>query len=111
MPTEFKKPGLLVVEGMDEWNFFGKLLEYMGVTGIVDIKNTEGISNYKKYIPTIRYGTGFPLIEKIAVTRDADENAGDAFRSVTGILIKAGFKPPERPGEFSNGRPAMRLEV
>ncbi|UCH93823.1 MAG: hypothetical protein JSV88_26635 [Candidatus Aminicenantes bacterium] len=86
-------------------------MEYIGILDSVDIRCSEGKDNFKNLMPGFKFVTGFKNIEKIAVIRDADENAKDAFKSVTGVLKKAGFQSPKRPGEFSSGCPSLGVFI
>jgi hypothetical protein len=111
MPEPFKKTRLLAVEGDDEVNFFEKLLGYMSISHLVDIRKSGGKDQFKDLMPAFTLTRGFRNIEMIAVIRDADKNAKDAFRSVTGILNKIGLKSPGSPGQFSNGIPAVGIFI
>ncbi|MCK5059395.1 MAG: hypothetical protein KAT34_22285 [Candidatus Aminicenantes bacterium] len=77
----------------------------------MDVREIEGKDQFKKTLPAFIVTSGFKLIEKIAVIRDADNNANDAFKSVTGVLEKNDLKPPKKPGEFSNGAPSVGVFV
>lgn len=111
MPEPFTKKRLLVVEGKDGINFSKKLLEYIGILDSVDIRCSEGKDNFKNLMPGFMFATGFKNIEKIAVIRDADENADDAFKSITGVLEKTGLQSPKRPGEFSSSSPSVGVFI
>lgn len=111
MPEAFTKTRLLAVEGADEINFFKKLLEYMGISNFVDVRESGGKDKFKERMKVFKVTSGFRNIEKIAVIRDADENAKDAFKSVTGVLKKIGLKSPESPVQFSSGIPAVGIFI
>jgi hypothetical protein len=111
MLQPFTRTRLLAVEGDDEVNFFEKLLEYMGISHLVDIRKSGGKDQFKNSMPVFTITSGFRDIEKIAVIRDADENAENAFKSVTGVLKKIGLKSPESPGQFSSGIPAVGIFI
>lgn len=111
MLAPFTKTRLLAVEGDDEVNFFEKLLEYIGISKNVDIRKSGGKDNLKNLMQAFTITRGFRAIEVIAVIRDADENANDAFKSVTGILKKIGLKSPKKPGEFSSGKPSVGVFI
>jgi hypothetical protein len=108
---EFTKTRFLAVEGIDEKNFLEKLLEYIGILDMVDIRPAGGKNQFNNLMPGFAITRGFRSLEKIAVIRDADENAGDAFKSVTGVLKKIGLQSPERPGEFSHGSPSVGVFI
>ncbi|MFC2155570.1 DUF3226 domain-containing protein [Acidobacteriota bacterium] len=110
-PAPFGEPILLVVEGKDEVNFFEALLREIGMNENVDVRETEGKDKFKELMPAFTITTGFNLIEKIAVIRDADNNSNDAFKSVIDVLKKNGLKPPKKPGEFSRGIPSVGVFI
>ncbi|NIM17244.1 MAG: hypothetical protein GTO45_35000 [Candidatus Aminicenantes bacterium] len=111
MLQPFTRTRLLSVEGDDEVNFFEKLLEYMGISHLVDIRKSGGKDKFKDLMQAYTLARGFRNIEMIAVIRDADKNAKDAFRSVTGVLKKIGLKAPGNPGQFSSGIPAVGIFI
>jgi hypothetical protein len=110
-PKPFTKKRLLVVEGKDEVNFFEKLFEHINILDSVDIRSSEGKDKFKDLMQGFKITTGYKSIEKIAVIRDADENAKDAFKSVTGGLEKIGLQSPKRPVEFSSGTPSVGVFI
>lgn len=110
-PEPFTKKRLLAVEGDDEVNFFKKLLEFIGISDNVDIRQSGGKDKFKYLMKAFTITRGFREIEMIAVIRDADKNANDAFRSVTGTLKKIGLKPLDRLGQFSKGIPAVGVFI
>lgn len=111
MLEPFTKTRLQAVEGEDEINFFKKLLEHIGIFDSVDIRQSGGKDKFKDLMKAFTITRGFRGIEMIAVIRDADENANNAFRSVTGTLEKIGFKSPDEPGQFSKGMPAVGVFI
>ena len=111
MFAPFTRKRLLAVEGEDEINFFERLLAHIGISERVDVRKSGGKDNFKNLMQAFTVTRGFRDIEMIAVIRDADDNAEDAFRSVSGVLKKMGMKPPARPGQFSNGIPAVGIFI
>jgi hypothetical protein len=108
---EFTKTKFLAVEGKDEKNFLKKLLEYIDILDIADIYPAGGKDQFKNIMLALSKSRGFGSLKKIAVIRDADENAEDAFKSVTGVLKNIGLQIPERPGEFSSGSPSVGVFI
>jgi hypothetical protein len=108
---KFTKTRFLAGEGIDEENFFKKLLEYIDILDSVDIRSSGGKDQFKDLMPAHAITPGFKALEKIAVIRDADGNANDAFKSVTGVLEKIGLQSPEKPGEFSSGSPSVGVFI
>ncbi len=111
MLAPFTKKRLLAVEGEDEINFFEKLLKHIGISDRVDIRKAGGKDNFKNLMQAFTVTRGFRDIGMIAIIRDADDNAEDAFRSASGVLKKIGMKPPDSPGRFSSGIPAVGIFI
>lgn len=86
-------------------------MEYIGIAESVDVREAGGKDKFKDLMPTFRITSGFRSIEMVAVIRDADNNADNTFRSVTGILKKIGLKPPDRPDNFSTGTPSVGVFI
>ena len=111
MLEPFTKTRLLAVEGDDEINFFKKLLEVIGISNLVDIRKSGGKDKFKDLMRAFTVTRGFKSLEIIAVIRDADKNAADAFKSITGVLRKIGLKTPDKPGGYSGGGPAVGVFI
>ena len=93
---------LLLVEGQDEVNLFRALLKHcLGDPAKPDIQIIEagGRDKFRGRIATIRADAASrPPLRALGVIRDADDNAGNAFRSVCGALRHAGYEPPAAHG-------------
>jgi hypothetical protein len=111
MASPFTKQRLLAVEGNDEVNFFEVLLTKIGIFDNVDIRAIGGKDQFKVKLPAFRIATGFNSLEKIAIIRDADDNANNTFKSVIGVLKSNGLKPPRKPGEFTGGNPSVGVFI
>ena len=110
-PEPFTKTRLLVVEGKDEEVFFKELLKYLDFPDIVDIRGSNGKDKFKGLMQAFTITSGFKNIEKIAVIRDADNNADDAFKSVTDTLKKIQLNTPKKRGEFSSEIPSVGVFI
>ncbi len=94
------KPKLLIGEGAEEVRFFGALLAHLhiGDVQVEDYKGKQGLSSYLKTLTTVRPGR--ERLVSLGITRDADDNARDAFRSVCGALERIGLPLPASPMDF-----------
>jgi len=101
---------VLAVEGKDEVNFFGALLEYLEIAGS-DIRDLGGKDKFKVKLPALVKMRGFSDVEVLAVIRDADKDADAAFDSVRDVLAKEGLEPPARMNRFSDGNPVIGIFI
>jgi hypothetical protein len=83
-----KKTGLLLCEGKDEVNFFGAWLEELGLSD-VQVIDYEGKDKLGKFLATVYTIPGFYHVCRIGITRDADDDAEAAMRSVQGFIEHA----------------------
>ena len=96
---------LLLVEGKDEESFFEAFIEYLKLDlDSVDIFCVEGKNNFKNHIPVLFKNAGMDKVKKIAIIRDADENAKSALESIANVLMKVGVKKSKRDEYIFNGR-------
>ena len=106
------KPRLLLVEGRDEENLVGALLDSWGLQSIPVLP----FGGKTKLAGGIQAALGAAndadiTLEAIAVMRDADSDAGQALRAVRGALMKAGFNAPVAHGEVLPGPPAVGVFI
>lgn len=101
---------VLAVEGKDEVNFFGALLEYLEIAGS-DIRDLGGKDQFKDKLPALVKTRGFSDVEVLAVIRDADKDADAAFDSVRNILRGQHLNPPDQMNRFSDGNPMIGIFI
>ena len=101
---------VLAVEGKDEAIFFDALLQYVGISD-VDIQSVGGKRQFKNKLPALVRMSGFSEVDILAVVRDADNDANAAFQSIREILRKEKLEPPNRPNQFSQGRPLVGIYI
>ncbi len=106
---------LLPVEGRDEVNLFDALLKHcLGATGRREIQiiGAGGRDRFRSNIVAIRtIAASRPPLRSLGVIRDADDSAGNAFRSVCDALRHAGYAPPDAHGEVSGSGPAVGVFI
>ena len=111
-PIIYKK--IIAVEGPDDDNFFDALLRRMNIKDY-DIRFVGGKDEFKDKLPALKNvrgffnANGFPFVTHLAIIRD--ENGDNAFESVTNIIKKEGFTPPQKHGLFSNGNPKIGIFI
>lgn len=113
MVRQIEREKLLIVEGIDDKDFFESFLKHEEIAG-VEIIEAGGNKNFKNVIPNIVKISGFKNIKTIAVIRDADENANSAFVSIRDILKRIedhNLTPPEILNSFSEGFPKTGIFI
>ncbi len=104
-------PKIILVEGMDEVNFFDALLKHMKIPN-VKVINCNGKENIKNIIATLPALPQFDdIVKSIAIIRDADNNSEAAFKSVCGSIEASGLKPPLTIGSFSHKVPKIGIYI
>ena len=111
-PITCKK--ILAVEGIDEKNFFDKLLKYWGISDF-QIEDVGGKDKFPKRFPALLKTPGFfapdetPLVTHLAIIRD--KNGDEAFTSISNIVANAGLKPPTKQSTFTDGYPKVGIFI
>lgn len=103
-PKELIKPKLLIGEGREESDFFTALLARLAITD-VQVETYNGKGNLGSYLKTLRVRPGFAGIISVGITRDADLDPPNAFKSIAGFLAQAPFSAPQSHGAFAGERP------
>ncbi len=110
-PARIASAVQLVVEGNDQFNFFGAFVEHLSLTDI-QVQNSGGVSELRAFLAAIAAEPGFgEWVERLGIVRDAEADADGAFESVRHSLRNAGLPTPEWPGELAEGRPAVAALV
>lgn len=87
------KPCLLLGEGQEEVELFSALLTHMGLAEQVQVLPYRGKSKLAAFLTTVLPAIpGFAQVQRIAITRDADEDAAGATTSVEHAISSS---PPE----------------
>lgn len=99
---EIKAQKLLLVEGDDDQGFFQKLIEEIGVDDM-QAHSMGGKDNFRTpNLKSVIYSPGFREVKSLGITRDADDNADNAFSSICAILRTLGLPVPNQPMEIIN---------
>lgn len=78
---------VILVEGMDEVNFFKALFRHLK-TDDVHVFSMNGKENLKVYLPAFLKRTGISKVTSFAIFVDADNSSSNTFKSITNLLKK-----------------------
>jgi len=98
------EPYLLAVEGKDDENFFRRLMDKRGISGI-DIRRYREDPSGKLHteLDVLLKQRGFgENVRGYAVVRDANSDANAAMASIQDALRKLDEPCPNQPGEFAS---------
>ncbi|MCI0439583.1 MAG: hypothetical protein L0177_10695 [Chloroflexi bacterium] len=96
MAVSITESKLLLVEGPDDLYLFNALVQHLGTTGI-QIHPVGGKDNFRPELGAIVRTPGFSDVSSLAIVRDADNSATDAFRSVSDALAAVNLPVPSEP--------------
>jgi hypothetical protein len=89
-PRAIEATRMLLGEGVEEELFFKALLDHLGIPG-VQIEQYGGKSKLALYLQALPLRSGFSQVQRVGITRDADEDPAGAAASVTQLIAEAGF--------------------
>lgn len=96
---------LLLVEGKDEVSFFEAVIEKLNLSEAkIQIIPVAGKGNFPNHLEALLNTPGFSDVNTIAIIRDADRCAEDAFKSILGLLKKHKLPLPDFANTFSDLR-------
>ncbi|WP_028316921.1 DUF3226 domain-containing protein [Desulfatibacillum aliphaticivorans] len=108
---EIKTPKALLVEGQDAWSFFRAMIVHLKLEEEVRAYNFGGIKDFRKYLNTFKDLPGFWELETLAIIRDAEVNASDAFKSIQGALEQCQLPIPTAPATFLQAKPKIGVFI
>lgn len=100
-PLRIKEERLLIVEGRDEEEFFGALLEKLKINEI-QVLGIGGKSLLKDRLKALKIDSHWKKVSSLGIMRDADQNPEGAFQSVCSALKNAGLPVPKKVMEPTN---------
>ena len=101
----------LLVEGKDQCNFFGVLVDYLKIEDI-QIQDFGGVNELRGFLGVMVKQSGFrDAVRMLGIVRDAETSAPGAFQSVRSSLCNAGLPVPARPGEPTGGELAVNVLI
>jgi hypothetical protein len=93
---EIKSSKVLIVEGLDECNFFEVLLKSLEIKDVQMI-NAGGSEKFATEFPAVYLATGFSQIGRLGFVRDAEDNRAEcAFESLCNVLKKHELPAPAK---------------
>ena len=104
------KPKLLIGEGREELRFFRALLKQLELRN-VQVFEYGGKNKLSSYLNTLPALPGYSSLASLGVTRDADDSAENAFRSIQDALRNAGLDAPESIEGAAGNKPQVRAFV
>lgn len=107
-PITFEK--VLLVEGMDAFQFFKALLRHLNLLSEIEIRNFGGIDQLD-YLETLMITDGFDSVISLGIIRDAENNADSAFQSVCSLLSNIGLSVPQQPIAIAEGNPIVSVFI
>jgi hypothetical protein len=105
-PVALTKPRLLIGEGQDEVFFFEAMLAHHGVAD-VHVEQYAGKGKLSVHLRDLVNRPGWQGVAALAVTRDADADAAQAFASVSSSLAASGLPGPPAAGQVAVGPPRV----
>ena len=103
---------LVLVEGLDEVNLIGKMLQEWGI-GWLQVIQVGGKDNFRRGLDAATDSaltTGIELAA-ISVLRDADDHPDRALQSVQDAVRNAGLIPPDSHANFCQASPAIGIFI
>jgi hypothetical protein len=79
-------PVVLLVEGKDEVNFFGALLQHMSPEYAIELREVGGKDKFLSEFPAFLNDPHFYQVKAYAIVRDADTSASNALKGVQKLL-------------------------
>ncbi len=101
---------VLLVEGMDAFQFFKALLRHLNLLTEIEIRNFGGI-NQLDFLETLMITDGFDRLNSFAIVRDAESNAISAFQTVSDLLSRVGLSVPKQPMAIAQGDPVVSVFI
>ena len=103
----FTKSGLLLVEGSADEGFFKAVIAHLNLED-VEVRKYRGTPSLKSDVGALARTSGFEVVTRLGVTRDADRNPKGAVDSTRNALAAAGLPSPSAPNHVTSDE---RLDV
>ena len=107
---QLKSKVVLLVEGNDEFNFFGHLLKKYGFSN-TEIRVYSGKDNFPRILLGLKADPGFQNVLSLGIVRDADTDAQEAFKSVCGELKGNKLTVPKAPFLSYGSNPKITVAI
>ena len=100
----------LLVEGIDDSEFFKALLKHLTISDI-QVQNIQGKDKLRQFLTLLVSATNFESVQSVGVIRDADQDASAAFDSVCSALKLVDLNRPRQVGTISTGQPRTGIYI
>ena len=111
-PEPITRTVQLLVEGRDPFNFFEAMCERLSLSDQLQIRDFGGIKELRDFLSAFVKVADFSTVKSIAIIRDAEHSAEDAFKSVQASLKKAKLEVPGEPGQYVvHAQPAVGVLI
>jgi hypothetical protein len=100
---------VVLCEGPFDQAVLSRLAKVQGLD--IEIKAYHGKDNLKKFMNPLRKQADFAKVKTLAVMRDADASAENAFKSVRDTLTGLNLLPPSKNETFSEGTPKVGVFI
>ena len=104
-------PGVLLVEGKDDQNFFASMLEELKISNI-EIVRMGGKYRLRNRLGSLLKSPGFSTtVTALGIIRDADQSRQSAFQSVTDALKAYNLEAPKHDQEIVFANPSTGVFI
>ncbi len=93
-PITIEQPNVLAVEGKEDKQFFGALIDHLGLME-VQVLPIGGKDQLRRNLNALISSPNFDIVASLGVVRDANDNPGGAFQSVCDALRSVDLPAPE----------------
>ena len=101
---------LLLVEGKDERNLFGALVNHLSLKDI-QIIVAGGYTQFQTRLKAIATTPGWENVQSLGIVRDADNDAEAAFQSICSVLRNRGLPSPLKSAELFVANPSVSILI
>lgn len=105
-PGRIEGTKLLIGEGIEDQRFLQAMLRHLGIDDI-QVEQYGGKHKLAGYLKALALRSDYSNVTVIGITRDADGDAADAFRSVRDALGELGLPTPREHGAIADGEPKV----
>ena len=109
--VKIELPKMLLVEGESELRFIAALLGCLDLSDEIQILNYGGKPKLRPFLFTLSRVPGYPDLESLGITRDADKSFASTFESIRNALVHAGLDAPDQPRMLTLGKPSVSVFV
>lgn len=102
---------VLLVEGNDDRRFFGALLKKLEASSTVQVLDYGGKDKLRPFLQNLPNVPGFPDLDSLGITRDADCSFGSTIESVCNSLDSSELDVPQQAIVSTQGKPRVSIFI